>query len=220
MPAVQAHLQREAQREERQAHVRQLLEGAGLGEMMDFYIQPLNKYIQTGMPRLGSCLILGRSDLMSWAACCRNRNCLCCASAQWLGKCPPRFHASTHCPPFSSWASAVHCGARWQCGVRCAPTRCALVSAASLPWATTIAGEGDDASLLAAARAQRQRRDEAEQRTRAEVEAVRAQREAFAARRARVAKLLSDNGLPYFYIFSVASIAYYVDTGGQPADLV
>ena len=77
-----------------------------------------------------------------------------------------------------------------------------------------------NSALLAAARAQRQRRDEAEQRTRAEVEAVRAQREAFAARRARVAKLLSDNGLPYFYIFSVASIAYYVDTGGQPADLV
>ncbi|PRW60209.1 hypothetical protein C2E21_0749 [Chlorella sorokiniana] len=70
-------------------------------------------------------------------------------------------------------------------------------------------GEGDDESLLAAGRAEKERLAERDQLYEQET----AKQRAMSERSARVAQLLRDNGLPSFYAFSVASIAYYIETG-------
>ena len=75
------------------------------------------------------------------------------------------------------------------------------------------AGEGDDETILAAARdlhAQReQRMQEREQRMQEQA----ARQQAMLERNARVVQLLRENNMPSFYAFSVASIAHYIETG-------
>lgn len=92
--------------------------------------------------------------------------------------------------------------------LRCALALCSWHAALLPP-----AGEGDDAALLAAARAEHERHAKLDQRAQELAEQRQLQQQARSERSARVAQLLRDNGLPSFYTFSVASIAYYIETG-------
>lgn len=75
------------------------------------------------------------------------------------------------------------------------------------------AGEGNDESILVAARAAHEQREQRMQEREQRLQEELVWQQAMSERNARVVQLLRDNGMPSFYAFSVASIAYYIETG-------